>query len=103
MTFGNTKSPFASVVTGIDLVPRVSLMSVTVAPGITPPCGSFTVPPTEPVVSCAAAGSASSSRTMHAPKIPMLRWALIEVLLVQSIKTPDDPSRHSATTPFSRF
>jgi hypothetical protein len=41
--------------------------------------------------------------TMHAPKIPMLRRALIEVLLVQSIKAPDDPTRHSATTPFPEF
>jgi hypothetical protein len=35
--------------------------------------------------------------TMHAPKVPVLRRALIEVLLVQSIKTPDDPSRNSAS------
>src|SRR5205085_7288092 len=41
---GNVKSPVSFVTAGADLVPFVSLMSVTVAPGITPPCASLTVP-----------------------------------------------------------
>ena len=41
---------------GADFVPRVSLVSTTVAPGITPPVESFTVPDTVPVVICASAG-----------------------------------------------
>src|SRR5438105_2858073 len=40
---------------GADRVPLVSLISTTVAPGITPPCASFTVPVTVPVVICASA------------------------------------------------
>ncbi len=36
-TLGNEKSPVVFVTTGDDFVPRVSLMSTTVAPGMTPP------------------------------------------------------------------
>src|SRR6266540_4843073 len=39
-------------------------MSDTVAPGMTPPCGSFTVPVTDAVVICAEAGSATTSAAM---------------------------------------
>src|SRR2546426_1869384 len=35
-------------------------MSTTVAPGITPPCASFTLPDTVPVVICASAGAETS-------------------------------------------
>ena len=42
--FGTTKSPVALVTTGAILVPWDSLTSVTVAPGTTPPCTSWTVP-----------------------------------------------------------
>jgi len=40
----------AFVTAGTDLVPRVSLTRTTVAPGITPPVVSFTVPDTVEVV-----------------------------------------------------
>ena len=40
------------------MVPRAWLISVTVAPGTTAPCGSFNEPDTVPVVICAAAGTA---------------------------------------------
>jgi hypothetical protein len=47
-------------------VPRVSLMSVTVAPGITAPLESVTVPATEPVVSCADTGAAIAHKAIAA-------------------------------------
>src|SRR6478609_7667383 len=50
-----TKSPVALATVSI-VVPRLSLIKVTVAPGMTPPCTSLTVPATVPVVACAAAG-----------------------------------------------
>ena len=40
---------------GAERVPLVSLISVTVAPGMTPPCASWTVPVMKPVVTCADA------------------------------------------------
>src|SRR4030095_2565089 len=57
-TFGKTKSPVALLTTGVDFVPLVSLVNVTVAPGITPPWTSWTVPEPVPVVICADAGRA---------------------------------------------
>src|SRR4051812_9586940 len=48
------KSPFVAVVV-VRLVPRVWLVNATVAPGITPPWPSLTVPATLPVATCAAA------------------------------------------------
>ena len=60
--FGTTKSP-VSLDTALKVVPRLSLTSVTVAPGITPPCASFTVPATVDVVACPAAGPADPSMT----------------------------------------
>jgi hypothetical protein len=62
-TFTNTKSPASFVTTGADLVFCDSLIRMTVAPGITPPCGSFTVPPIDPVVICADAMLAPSRQT----------------------------------------
>ena len=44
------KSPASLVNTSGSFVPRVSLVSVTAAPGMTPPCGSLTVPEIVPVV-----------------------------------------------------
>ena len=74
MTFGNTKSPAAFVTTGSDRVPRASLISTTVAPGTTPPCASFTVPDTEPVVICDDAGSAAArTAAKEAAQIPTLQ------------------------------
>jgi hypothetical protein len=81
-TFANTKSPEALVTTGMEVVPRVSLMSVTVAPGITPPCASFTVPAIVPVVICAAAGDASASSRMKAA-------AAVFGLMLAMMRPPD--------------
>ena len=63
-----TKSPVSLEMTGAALVPRVSLMSVTVAPAMTPPCESLTVPATVPVVICAdeTDGLTSSMRRLTA-------------------------------------
>src|SRR5216110_1127575 len=52
---------------GADLVPLVSLISTTVAPGITPPCASFTLPDTVPVVICASAGDEASISASSRP------------------------------------
>ena len=65
MTFAKTKSPLSFVTTGADRVPRASLISVTVAPGITPPCASLTVPETVPVLTCADAGRGERPRHRH--------------------------------------
>src|SRR5436190_7645331 len=62
--FANVKSPFVFVKTPDDWVPCVSLMSITAAPGMTPPCGSLTVPVTEAVVICAEAGNAHISASI---------------------------------------
>ena len=59
-TFGKVYTPSVSAVTVASVVPRVLLMSVTVAPGMTPPCASLMFPVTVPVVTCAAAGIASA-------------------------------------------
>jgi hypothetical protein len=48
------------VTTGAEVVARESLINVTVAPGITPPCVSLTVPLTVPVTPCAAADAATT-------------------------------------------
>src|SRR5205823_11793026 len=58
------------VTTGADLVPRVSLINTTVAPGMTPPCGSFTVPDTVPVVICASAGN-ETNRSASIAAMPL--------------------------------
>jgi hypothetical protein len=49
---GNTKRPSASVV-AVIVLPCVRLVMVTVTPGRTPPCESFTVPDTDALVVCA--------------------------------------------------
>ena len=46
---GTTKRPSASVV-AVRTLPWVRLVSVTVAPGNTPPCESWTVPETDALV-----------------------------------------------------
>src|SRR4029453_1171559 len=67
MTLVNSKAP-TSVDWASIVVPRVSLMSDTVAPGMRAPCESLTFPTTEPVV-CAPTGV--RARTMRmAMKIP---------------------------------
>ena len=58
----------ALVTAGGSCVPRVSLVSVTVAPGMTPPCASLTVPVTVPVVSCADANDAVHKTVMKATR-----------------------------------
>jgi hypothetical protein len=69
-TFGTTKSPVALVTTGAICVPCASLISVTVAPGTTPPCVSLTVPDTVPVTPCANAAPdmMESSSSAHAAR-----------------------------------
>src|SRR5262245_24201907 len=61
-----TKSPVPFVTTGGAFVPRASSVRVIVAPGMTPPCASLTVPETVPVVTCALAGVATM-RAMASP------------------------------------
>src|SRR5262245_46899717 len=51
-----TKSPVSVVTAGVDFVPGGSLVSTTVAPGITAPVRFFTLPATVPVVICASNG-----------------------------------------------
>ena len=65
--------PVSFVSVGADFTPRVSLISTTVALGMTPPCSSRTLPEMLPVVICANAGGAS----MHAIKTSA---AVIQVL-----------------------
>ena len=63
---GTTKSPVALVTTGAISVPCASLISVTVAPGTTPPCASLTVPDTVPVTPCANAATDEVERISSA-------------------------------------
>ena len=72
-TLANVKSPLAFVNTAGSCVPRVSLISVTAAPGMTAPCGSLTVPVTDAVVTCAHPDEAivSSATSAAAPAIPL--------------------------------
>src|SRR5512141_3377568 len=58
--------PVSFVVTGPIRVPLVSLTRTTVAPGTTPPCESFTVPDTLPVVIWAETGIAADSSNTSA-------------------------------------
>ncbi len=51
-TTAKTKRPSASAVT-VCALPWVRLVSVTLAPGSTPPWGSFTEPDTDALVVCA--------------------------------------------------
>ena len=63
-------------------MPRVSLESVTVAPGMTAPCASLTVPVRVPVVTWAAAGNAiiamaTIATTSRTNLVPLLMWMLL--------------------------
>src|SRR5262245_17009050 len=80
VTFGTTKSPSVLVTTGGDLVPRVSLMSVTVAPGITPPWPSLTVPATVAVIVCAGAiaGIANTATATATNAVNVLQKRMLE-------------------------
>ncbi len=51
-TMAKTKRPALSV-TAVSTLPCVRLVSVTVTPGRTPPCESWTVPETDALVVCA--------------------------------------------------
>src|SRR6266542_5200980 len=66
VTFGMTYMPLSFVATGPILVPFDSLIRTTVAPGTTPPCESFTVPDTLPVVIWAETGIAAPSSNSSA-------------------------------------
>jgi len=71
VTFGKTYVPVSFVVAGASLVPLASSISVTVAPGTTPPWASFTVPVMFPVVICAEAGkTAAPNRRQTAIDFP---------------------------------
>ena len=61
---------------GADFVPRVSLTSTTVAPGMTPPCESLIVPDTVPVVIWAQAGAATASH-IAAARIGTLMFTIM--------------------------
>ena len=65
-TLTTVKLPDSLVTTSGSFVPRDSLVSVTDAPGMTPPYGSLTVPITVPVT-CAVAAVAVAK---NAPKPP---------------------------------
>ncbi len=76
---------------GASFVPRASSIKVTVAPGITLPWASFTVPVTFPVVICAEAGTAAPtsrqtvSISIHAARAIFLNFSS------QSVKVPARP------------
>src|SRR5262245_61742040 len=105
-TLTNVKSPASLVITSESFVPRVSLVSVTVAPGMTAPCESLTVPEIVPVVICAdadaaiaqnattAAAANVSLRTISppadAPRTRRTGWP--ERRLAGSLKLPEDNS-----------
>src|SRR5438093_1418936 len=83
--FGNTKSPVALVTSGADLVPFDSLMSVIVAPGMTPPCVSLIVPDTVPVTPWPEAGRdiARSNRHSGNASPQTFRFDMRSLLLLQ--------------------
>ena len=58
----NTKRPSSSV-TAVRTLPCVLLVSVTVTPGSTPPCGSWTAPVTEALVVCARSTAGLPAQT----------------------------------------
>jgi hypothetical protein len=78
-----TKSP-VSLARLRSVVPCVSLINVIVAPGMTPPCASLTVPATV-AVACAAAGAAARTQVRA-------RSTVIEMILtnLDVMTSPDD-------------
>ena len=66
-TMANTNRPVSSV-TAVRTFPWVLLVSVTVTPGSTPPCGSWMEPVTEALVVCArsSAGIPAASNAARA-------------------------------------
>src|SRR6185369_17600957 len=74
---GKTKSPSA-VDTALKVVPRVLLVSVTVAPGITAPWESRITPATDALVTWATAGCISTSRAVHTQPATIASRALRE-------------------------
>src|SRR4051812_14991671 len=65
--FGKTKSPWSVLIAGADTVPLDSLISVTVAPGTTPPWTSLTMPDRVPVTPWARAGAAPMDQATTTP------------------------------------
>src|SRR3954465_1191064 len=65
--FGKTKSPWSVLIAGADTVPLDSLISVTVAPGTTPPWTSLTMPDSVPVTPWAPAGAAPADQATTRP------------------------------------
>ena len=81
-TLTTVKLPVSLVKTSGSFVPRVSLVSVTAAPGMTPPCGSLTVPVTVPVTCAdAAVAIAKNAKTAAASVfcLPATIWLLLQV------------------------
>src|SRR3984893_15083006 len=77
-----TKSPVPLVTAGADLVPRASLTSTTVAPGMTPPCGSLIVPDTVPVVIWPHAGTpAASNMNVAVINVAVINDTLVFVII----------------------
>jgi hypothetical protein len=87
VTLGTTKSPLAFVTATGRRVPRVSLMRVTVAPGMTAPLVSVTVPDTEPVVNCADAGDAAAQ--MQSAAAATRETHLVAVMFSSLEQTPE--------------
>src|SRR5512132_1240801 len=87
--------PVSFVVTGPILVPLVSLIRTTVAPGTTPPCASFTVPDTLPVVICAETGIAAESSNTSAAESTRTHAFITHHLRRHSDRTAFRAVRHT--------
>ena len=82
-TLTKVKSPLVFETTTGSCVPRVSLVIATVAPGMTAPCASLTVPVSVPVVTCAATGRARIASAIAATaRRATLLLLLMSLLLV---------------------
>src|SRR5687768_2008369 len=75
---------------GADFVPRASLISTTVALGITPPCSSRTIPVIVPVVICASAADAASTHTIAAMAalVQILRISFLPLKKPAEVRNP---------------
>ena len=86
-TLTTVKSPLSLVTTSGSFVPRVSLVRVTDAPGMTPPWGSLTVPVTVPVT-CADALPVNAHSARPAAASILSRAANILLLPEVCARTP---------------
>src|SRR6266511_6365041 len=74
----------------VNVVPRVALVSVTVAPGITAPCASRITPATDALVTCAAACGIATSSAIHTQLATSASRALRERTIVGSSTQPHE-------------